>query len=117
MRQARSARAARVLGVLLVLALLASCSGSTVSLERLVNRQDRYTGQVVTTKGTVTSFQEPDGTTSYILEDDQQNRVLLLPADTAVSYLGQSVQVKGLFDFDPDRGRTLTVQSWRQAPG
>ncbi len=108
---------ARVLGTFLVVALVASCSGSTVPLERLVNRQDRYTGQVVTTGGTVSSFQEPDGTTSYILEDDAQNRVLLLPAETAATHLGQSVEVTGLLDFDPVRGRTLTVQSWKQPSG
>jgi hypothetical protein len=97
---------------LAAVAVLASCAGSSVPLERLVSRQDRYVGQVVTTGGMVSSFQEPDGTTSYILEDEAQDRVLLLPADTAAGYLGQSVQVTGLFDFDPERGRTLTVQDW-----
>ncbi len=108
-----SSGTARVLGALLIVVLVASCGGSTVALERLVNRQDRYAGQVVTTEGMVSSFQEPDGTTSYILEDEAQNRVLLLPADAAATHLGESVEVTGLFDFDPERGRTLMVQTWR----
>ncbi|HZD22039.1 MAG TPA: hypothetical protein VE569_01330 [Acidimicrobiia bacterium] len=73
-------------------------------------QQDELAGQRVTVAGTVVPFEEPDGTLSFVLEDEQSNRVLLIPGDRATRYSGEQVVVTGDYDFDPEAGRLLRIE-------
>lgn len=92
---------------------VAACAPSTVTLSRLVAEQDDLAGRRLTVAGRVVPFEEPDGTVSFVLEDDRQNRVLLLPAALADGHAGEQVVVTGEFDFDPAVGRVLRVEEIR----
>lgn len=95
----------------------AACGPATVTLDQLVAEQDERVGQRLTVEGTVVAFEEPDGSVSYVLEDDSQNRVLLLPPSRADGYPGERVVVTGSFEFDPDVGRVLRVEEIRPSDG
>lgn len=84
-----------------------------MTLSRLVTDQERYVGDRVTVTGKVVSFEEPDGTESFGLEDTGQNRVLLLPSRIGEPHVGQLVKVTGRFEFEPGLGRTLWVEEIR----
>lgn len=102
----------------LILALVSiACSPSTVTLDRLVADQERFIGDRVIVTGWVVSFEEPDGSVSFVLEDAEQHRVLLLPDNIGERHLGDSVAVTGRFDFDPDQGRILWVEEIHPTPG
>ena len=92
---------------------VAACGPPTVTLERLVVEHDHLAGRRVTVAGRVVPFEEPDGTEYFVLEDDRQNRVLLLPADRVQGHAGEEVVVTGEFDFDPEMGRMLRIEELR----
>lgn len=103
--------------VALGLALVfAACGPVTVTLDELVADQDERVGQRLTVEGTVVAFEEPDGSISYVLEDDSHNRVLL-PSSRADGHPGERVVVTGSFDFYPDVGRVLRVDEIRTSDG
>lgn len=109
------------LGWMVVLTLVAvACGPSNVTLDRLVadqDDQDDLAGRRVTVAGWVVPFEEPDGTVSFVLEDDRQNRVLLLPTVRVEENAGEQVVVTGEYDFDPEVGRLLRVEEIRPAEG
>lgn len=105
-------------GWLVVLSLVvATCAPASVTLDRLVADQDDLAGRNVTVAGTVTPIEEPDGTVSFVLEDDRKNRVLLLPTVRVEDHAGEPVVVTGEFDFDPEVGRLLRIEEVRPAEG
>lgn len=54
---------------------------------------------------------------SFVLEDEHQNRVLLLPAEQVQDHTGAEMVVTGEFDFDPEVGRVLRVEELRPLEG
>lgn len=93
-------------------ALLLGCGGgddgppSEVALVDLVVDQDTHEGELVTTQGVVRTFDEPR---HYWIEDDDQNRVELVPQDRVSSHLGDRIEVTGRFTFRDDEGRRIEV--------
>lgn len=80
---------------------------SDVALADLVLEQDRYDGQMVRTHGVVRTFDEPR---HYWIEDDDVNRVEVVPQDAIRPYLGDEVEVVGRFTFRDDEGRRITAK-------
>lgn len=105
----------RVAGLVLLVIVLAACGGpatADVPLARIAAEQDVYDGQVLSTSGTVVPIADVPGRDPYfVLEDADGNRVRLLPDDAARPYEGESVAVTGTFDFRPDAGRQLRVDT------
>lgn len=94
-------------------AALVACSGpDTVPLADLVLDAEEHTGQEIVVQGVVvsTGTDEADGAL-LVLRDQDDNRVQLLPPDVAAPHTGSAVKVRGTFDFDPDRGRLLHIES------
>ncbi len=93
----------------LVMALwLSGCSEkppSEVSAAFLLLHSETYQGRQVILEGWVRGMQDPE---HYWLEDDQQRRIALHPAQTAQPFLDQPVRVTGRFNADLQRGRRLS---------
>lgn len=117
MRDHYRIRLAWLLATVALAVTVAACGSPTVTLERLVVDQDDLAGRRVTVAGRVVPFEEPDGTVYFVLEDDRQNRVLLLPADRVHDHVGKEVTVSGDFDFDPEIGRVLQIDELRPLEG
>ena len=100
-----------------VVVAVAACGPPTVTLEQLVVDQDDLAGRRVTVAGRVVPFEEPDGTVYFVLEDDRQNRVVLLPADRVQGHAGKEMVVTGDFDFDPEMGRMVRIDELRPSDG
>lgn len=110
--EASGIRPAWLVAVSLAVAV-AACGPPAVTLDRLVGEQDDLVGRRLTVAGRVVSFEEPDGTISFVLEDERQNRVLLLPRVRVEGHAGEQVAVTGVFDFDPVVGRVLRIEELR----
>lgn len=96
--------------------LLVACSTGRVPLSELASHQDRYTGHRLTTWGTVAEIEDPSGFTYLVVEDSNHDRVLLQPATAVEARLGETVEITGRFEVDPNRGRTLTVSHVQPVP-
>ena len=77
-----------------------------VSLSELTERPAVYGGRVVRTRGTVRGFDDPR---HYWLEDENLNRVGLLPEERVAPHLGRQITVLGQFSYTRDRGRRIRV--------
>lgn len=94
--------------------LLAACGGPrVVPLSELAHNADSYDGRRIIAHGVVMEFGDDDGDIErhYVIQGPDVNRVQLLPTEAAESYVGSVVEVVGEFEFDPDRGRLLHVES------
>jgi hypothetical protein len=94
------------------LILLAACDNNDepqdVALSMIVVQQDDYDGDMVRLRGTVRFFEDPDGG-HYVIEDEEQNRVQLLPRSVAEPFEDEEVTVVGEFSFSEDEGRIVEV--------
>lgn len=94
------------------LILLAGCASDdspmTVSLEQLVAMASGYEGQIVRTRGVVRTFDEP---LHYWIEDDDYNRVGLVPHDMVAHLVGETLWVEGRFHFVEGEGRRISLNS------
>jgi hypothetical protein len=79
-----------------------------ITLAELAARQHTYDGRTVRTRGTVRGFDDPR---HYWLEDENINRVGLIPVELIAPHLGRKVTVVGRYAFTPDRGRMITIQT------
>jgi hypothetical protein len=109
-------RRGRGVGRATLVALLvwtSACSGdgedvpTVVSLAELVADQAAYDGELVTTEGTVRSFDDP---LHHWVEDADVNRVELVPDEVAAPHLGAEVRVTGRYTFRDDEGRRIEVE-------
>lgn len=82
------------------------------TLVELVTNQEGYDGLSVKTSGVVRRFGAPQGTTRlhYVVEDEQANRVAIVPNDIAERYTGQAVTVSGVFRFSQQDGRSIEIE-------
>lgn len=82
------------------------------TLAALVAKQENYRGRVVQTSGVVRRFGEAEGATRlhYVVEDEEANRVALLPNEVAERYTGQEVVVVGSFRFREEEGRSIEIE-------
>ena len=84
--------------------------GATVA--ELVVNQEGYAGRRVETAGVVRRFGPAEGATRlhYVVEDQQSNRVAIVPDDVAQRYTGQEVTVVGSFRFSEQGGRSIEIE-------
>jgi hypothetical protein len=107
---------------LVAAAAVAACSSGgsqarrTVSLGQLAADQEGYSGDTVSTSGVVRKFSDSSGA-YFVLEDTDQNRVELEPAEIASPFDGQTVRVSGHFDFSSESGRRIEISSIRPIIG
>ena len=103
--------------VLAVGCALGSSAPLEVTLAELATRAEPYAGESVLVVGTVRLF-EDDGAFArhYVIEDERQNRVALLPGDAAARYVGEEVVAVGRFDFDDTVGRLIRVVRIERSP-
>lgn len=99
----------RAIGLLaLVLALPAACTGGDepVRLEPadLARFADRYDGELVSTRGMVQRFDDPE---HYWIEGPEGHRVAIRPPDSVRGRVGSRVRVVGEFTYDRERGRSI----------
>ena len=97
--------------------LVAGCSDdsedpATASLAELVAEQENYEGRRVETVGVVRRFGEAEGATRlhYVVEDQQANRMALIPNDLAARHAGEEVVVVGSFRFSERDGRSIEIE-------
>lgn len=111
-------RSLRVVVAALALTMTAACASggpTPVTLATLAAQQDQYDGRTVTTDGVVTEVRDaPAEEPYYVLQDEFDNRVRLLPSDAADSYANEHVSVVGEFRFVADRGRELRIGEIRR---
>jgi hypothetical protein len=105
---------ATVTRLLTAVALVVSACGAdaprAVALRELAARQEAYEGQRVRTCGTVVGVVDAAGAEQYyVLEDEGQHRVRLLPDDQARRHERERVAVVGSFRFEPAEGRVLQI--------
>jgi hypothetical protein len=83
-----------------------------VTLAELVAKQEDYEGRRVETAGVVRRFGEAEGATRlhYVVEDQQANRVALIPNEVAEPHAGHEVLVAGPFQFSERDGRTIEIE-------
>ena len=82
------------------------------TVAQLVTNQDGYDGRRVETAGIVRRFGAAEGATRlhYVVEDQQANRVAIVPNDVAKRYEGQEVTVVGSFRFTEQEGRSIEIE-------
>lgn len=97
--------------------LFAGCSDRSggpvrATLAELVAEQQDYEGRRVETVGVVRRFGEVEGATRlhYLVEDQQANRVALVPNELAERHAGQEVVVVGPFQFSERDGRSIEIE-------
>lgn len=102
----------RIVVLLLAAVVLAACGlvrdePVEVSLAELVAAQEDHDGRMVATEGVVRSHDDP---LHYWIEDDDPNRVELVPHEEVEPNLGEHVRVVGRFTFSLDGGRLIEVE-------
>lgn len=103
-----------MLSAIALVVLLAGCGGPrVVPLSELAANADYYDGRAVIAHGVVVEFGDEDGAVEqhFVIQDHDGNRVQLLPNEAAEPHVGSVVEVVGEFEFDPNRGRLLHVES------
>lgn len=109
---------ARIAAGLLLAANLAACDGDKTPLElslaELAARPTAYDGRVVRTRGTVRGFDDPR---HYWLEDENLNRVGLMPEERVAPHLGRQITVLGQFSYTRDRGRRIRIGTIEEYDG
>lgn len=108
-----SARGARAALLVVLVALAAACGPSTVPLADLAADQEAYHGEEIVVRGTVVEFGGDDSDIRHhaVMQDSDANRVELVPLAEAEPHFGSIVEVSGEFEFDPNRGRMLHIDS------
>lgn len=101
------------LAALALAAAVVACGARSVPLAELAVEMERYDGDEITTSGVVVEFDETDGALErhFVIQDASDNRVQLLPDEVAEPHAGSAVTVTGEFEFDPERGRLLHVET------
>lgn len=77
-----------------------------VTLGQIVADQASYDGDLLRIEGVVVGFENPE---HYVVEDEQQNRVQLMPTDEAAAFEGEQIVVVGRFAFSEDEGRRIEI--------
>lgn len=104
-------------GIIAAMALLASCGNGDedegpvdVALSAIVGNEGEYDGRVLWVEGVVRGFGEGESL-HYVVEDDDANRVQLLPNVEAEPFEEQEVRVVGRFSFGEETGRRIEIES------
>ncbi|MCH8539088.1 MAG: hypothetical protein LAT66_15110 [Alkalimonas sp.] len=98
-----------------LLLLVSSCSDAVleVPIEKLVAESERFHGHVLVVEATVHCFVDP---LHHWLEDNQRNRVGVVPDDLLQDLVGQQVRVRGRFTAYPQQGRRIQLHQLIRLP-
>lgn len=107
----RSAALRALTAAALVIALGAGCGPPSVSLAELVTEQRTYDGEEIVVRGVVIDVDQEGVRRHAVIQDQNANRVEVAPFEKAKPHVGSIVEVTGEFEFDPNRGRVLHVDS------
>ncbi|MGQ7289732.1 hypothetical protein ACUN7Z_19505 [Vreelandella venusta] len=102
--------------MLAMVTLISGCRGQltvTVPLPMLVNNPAAFDNRQIVTQGVVRHFNDP---IHYWIEDEELNRVEILPHQEIAPYLDEGVEVEGQFHFSPHEGRWLILTRVDQLP-
>lgn len=97
----------------ILLPTLAACGNGddgdpeAVTLGQIVADQASYDGDLLRIEGVVVGFENPE---HYVVEDEQQNRVQLLPTGEAAAFEGEQIVVVGRFAFSEEEGRRIEIE-------
>lgn len=93
----------------LLTVLMAACAQEPrdTDIASVVALQQDHDGQRIRVEGRVRSFEEP---LHYWVEDEELNRIQLLPEEAASDYVDTEVRVSGRFHYDTGEGRRLEVE-------
>lgn len=100
-----------ILSCLSVGILLGACSDdhvAPVTLAQLAAAAPLFDGERVETEGVLNRFTDPE---HYWLEDEDRNRVAVLPGTLVEDHRGEKVRVVGRFSYDPDHGRRIELDA------
>lgn len=77
------------------------------SLAELTQQQESWDGQRTRVQGMLRSFDDP---VHYWIEDEDLNRLELVPHDGLEPLVGARIQVEGVFTFKETEGRRIQVE-------
>lgn len=97
--------------VVLLGVLGAGCGPSNVAVAELVTDHEAYDGEEIVVRGVVVDIDRDDVRRHAVVQDQNANRVELAPFEEAEPHVGSIVEVTGEFEFDPDRGRVMHIDS------
>jgi hypothetical protein len=109
-------RSTRFLTTLIVSTLLSACGDPApvrTSLSALTAAQLDFDGRAVVVIGTLRTFDSPR---HYWIENESPDRVALESADELAPYVGQTVEVRGIFTYERNAGRRIKVKALRTLP-
>lgn len=110
-RGRRSAIWPALTAVALLGVLGAGCGPSNVAVADLVTEHEAYDGEEIVLRGVVVDIDREDVRRHAVLQDQNANRVELAPFEEAQPHVGSIVEVTGKFEFDPERGRVMHIDS------
>ena len=109
-------RLVRLLLLLLAPAAVAGCGPGApeeLTLAELAFTAEDHDGSVVETVGVVREFtvEEHDALEDhFVIEDDAQHRVQLVPHEAVEGLVDEQVRVVGQFTYDEARGRLIEIE-------
>ncbi len=98
------------IAALLAVLSLAGCGNAEpvrTSLSTLSQVQAEFSGRQVIVSGTLRTFESPK---HYWIENDSFDRVALEGADNLAPWVGQTIEVRGTFFYEPETGRRIDVE-------
>lgn len=97
--------------------LSSACGGEPqqVSLAELAREQEEFSGKAVVTSGRIQRFEGPSDP-YYVLQDQEQNRVALIPTRRAAPFEGDAVMVSGTFEVKEGLGRVIEIETIERSP-
>lgn len=98
-------------GAVLLVALGTGCGPQSVSLAELVTEQHTYDGEEIVVRGVVIDVDQEGVRRHAVVQDQEANRVEVAPFERAEPHVGSIVKVTGEFEFDPERGRVMHIES------
>jgi hypothetical protein len=107
---------ARRAGTILAGLALAACAPGApqeVTLAELALAAADYDGETVETEGTVREFTPEDDDAlehHFAVEDEEQNRVQVIPHHLVETRVDEYVRVVGTFTFDEEVGRLIEIE-------
>ena len=99
--------------LLLALAACGPAAPIQTTLAALSEAQRDFNGRHVEVAGVLRTFPNPR---HYWIENESLDRVALEGDHDFSSYVGQTVEVSGVFAFDRDRGRRIRVEQLDASP-
>ncbi len=96
-----------MLALVLILAACADPAPLVTDLVALSEAQKDFDGREVVVRGTLRTFDQPR---HYWIENASLDRVAVRGAGEIGQWVGQTIEVRGTFSYDPGAGRRIEVK-------